>query len=284
MGRAESRHGCANRGRGSFRRANGVAAGTSRRADHKSHRSRRAPAFHRGTFSRQFRLPPYRALWSRARCAGQRAGGGVCRLLPGRTPRSAGLQLVRAGAEAPRRAAGRHRRYDAVIRHAAHRQDRRARDAARSRDAGVRSPGRRHEGLHVRRDDGLRDAGGSRGGYPVRRARPAQPDQRRAYGRPDPRVSASQLVHRALPGAAASRDDDRRARPVVQRALPRAPRRTHRGADARLEAHRLARPHRTSVGDAVAEHADARHRDRLSRSGPARGDKPLGGSRHHAAV
>ena len=54
--------------------------------------------------------------------------------------------------------------------------------------------------------------------------------------------------------------------------------------DARLAARDDLRRDRAAVGDAVAEHADARHRARLSGAVPVRGDQPVRGARHDAAV
>ena len=54
--------------------------------------------------------------------------------------------------------------------------------------------------------------------------------------------------------------------------------------DEGLEAVDGLRRDRPALGDAVAEHADARHRVRLSRAVPGRGDQPVRGARHDAAV
>src|SRR5438132_12304854 len=55
-------------------------------------------------------------------------------------------------------------------------------------------------------------------------------------------------------------------------------------ADEKLGARDVVRPNRIAVGDAVAEHADARHGDRLSGNVFDGRDKHFRGPRHHAAV
>ena len=91
------------------------------------------------------------------------------------------------------------------------------------------------------------------------------------------------VVRRSVPDPDAARPDDRRAGAPLQRPLrPRGRRR--RRPDGRLDARDVLRRDRAAVGAAVAEHSDARHRDRLSGRGAVRGHAPVGGARHDAAV
>ena len=75
----------------------------------------------------------------------------------------------------------------------------------------------------------------------------------------------------------------RRARADVRRGA-RARRRPPRDPDAGLAPADALGGHRAALGAAVAEHADGRHGLRLPRGVPRRGDEPLGGARHDAAV
>ena len=91
------------------------------------------------------------------------------------------------------------------------------------------------------------------------------------------------VVRRPVPHPDAPRHDDRRARAAVQRAF-RHRRRARGRADGGLDARHVFRRDRPAVGDAVAEHADARHRDRLSGHGAVRRHDAVGRARHDAAV
>ena len=156
------------------------------------------------------------------------------------------------------------------------------RDAGRHRRARLRRAGRRRALLHVRVDDGARDARVCRGRQGVRRARPAQPD--RLHARRGRRHRARlRLVRRPGVVPEPARHDRRRDRALAPRrgeARPRADGRQH----ARVHARPALRSHRAAVGDAVAEHADGRHRARLSRHVPRRGHRAVRGARHDAAV
>ncbi len=91
------------------------------------------------------------------------------------------------------------------------------------------------------------------------------------------------VVRRALPDRAAPRPDDRRTGAALQRAVR--PRRAARdGRDGRLGTRRLVGLDRRAVGDAVTEHADARHGHRLPGHGAVRGHADLRGTRDDPAV
>ena len=114
-----------------------------------------------------------------------------------------------------------------------------------------------------------------------RRARPAQSARRRRdRGRHGAGRGATSFVGLgAVPGP--PRPDDRRdgaaggGRDAVGRGALRAAARLRpgRGRGARLAARHDVRGHRAALGDAVAEHADARHRAGLSGAVPVRGDE-----------
>jgi uncharacterized protein YbbC (DUF1343 family) len=86
-----------------------------------------------------------------------------------------------------------------------------------------------------------------------------------------------------LSDAAQARNDDRRDGAVLQRRAGDS-RKPSRGSNAGMAARAVVRPHGTSVGEAVAEHADAPERDTLSGIGCIRGNEPVGGSRNSNRV
>ena len=151
------------------------------------------------------------------------------------------------GGLALRRAAGAHRRH-----------------AARRGRAALRRAGRRRARLHVRLDDGARDALGRRGGQAGARARPAEPDPRRPRGRRSDRAALPH-DHRAPPGADPLRPHAGRAGALARRRRSRA-RHGGRGAHARLPAEPLVRRDRDPVGRAVAR-TSATRRPRCSTRG-----------------
>ena len=162
------------------------------------------------------------------------------------------------------------------------RDDRAARQhAARPRRARRGSAGHRHADVDVRRRDAVLDARGGAARYPDRRARPAEPAQRRAAGRPDARQRARQ-----------SRGADPDAPGSGVRALSRCRcvtaltmgelaryfnaelqhrRAAARRARCRVAARDVVRRDRAAVGAAVAEPADARQRHGLSGARRLRG-------------
>ena len=91
-------------------------------------------------------------------------------------------------------------------------------NARRRRRARVRYPRRRRTAVHLRFDDGLRDA--ERGGGRQRDlgARPAQPDRRDDRRRSGARPGVP-FVRRPVPDPRTSRHDRRRTRPALQRPL-----------------------------------------------------------------
>src|SRR5882724_282908 len=157
-----------------------------------------------------------------------------------------------------------------------------ARDAGRARRARGRPPGRRRALLHVPVDAGPRHARLRAGGRRGRRARPAQPARRRRR-RGQRAGSGLRVVRRPLPAARAAGPHARRAR-ALARARARARRPAQRRRNARLAARDAVGGHRRAVGGAVAEHADARHRARLSRWLSDRRHEPLGGAGDDAAL
>ena len=144
-----------------------------------------------------------------------------------------------------------------------------------------RPPGRRLPHLHVRVHDGQLHARGARAGQAGGRVRPPQPDRRGSGGRERPRPGV-RLVRRPLPDPDAPRHDLRRAGPAVQRG-PRHRLRPRGGADGGLGARDVDGRHGRAVGHALAQHADPRHRRRLSGHRAPRGHADVGGARHHAA-
>ena len=119
-------------------------------------------------------------------------------------------------------------------------------------------------------------------GLPGHRSRPAQPDRRRASRRQHPRREVFEL-RRHVPAADAARHDRRRAGALLQQDV-QPELRSHRRADARLEAIDVVGRHRTAVGDPVAEHADGLHRGRLSGHVSRRRHEPQRRARHDASV
>ncbi len=79
------------------------------------------------------------------------------------------------------------------------------------------------------------------------------------------------------------RPDGRRDRALAPRD-GEARSRARRDQHAQLAARPAVRAHGAAVGDAVAEHADARHGAGLPGDVPGRGYRAVGGARHHAAV
>ena len=122
----------------------------------------------------------------------------------------------------------------------------------------------------------------ARAGVARHRARPAE-----SAGRRDPRGQhprpGVRLVRRPVPPADPPRAHDRRARPLPG-ARARLRVRADGGADAGLASTDALGGHGRSLGGAVAQHADAGHRARLSRRLSHRGHQPLGGPRNHATV
>ena len=151
------------------------------------------------------------------------------------------------------------------------------------RRAGRRPAGRRHAGLHVRLHDGELPEGRGPQGPPGHRLRPAQPDRRPDGRRPDARAGL-RVVRRALPDPAAARDDHRRARAPVQRCSSASARSSRPSRWRGGRAADWCDDDRAAVGDAVAQHADARHGDRLSGHGARRGHAAVRRARHDAAV
>ena len=91
------------------------------------------------------------------------------------------------------------------------------------------------------------------------------------------------VVRRARVVPESPRHDRRRDRALAARGREARPR-ARGDRDARLAARHVLRAHRPAVGDAVAEHADGRHRARLSGHVPRRGHGAVRGPRHDAAV
>ena len=114
------------------------------------------------------------------------------------------------------------------------------------------------------------------------RLRSAEPDWRRGRRGPDAR-GRLRVVRRPVPDPDAPRHDHRRAGALLQRGVRhrRAPR---GGADDRLVASHVRGRSRRTLGDAVAQHPDARQRHRLPGHGAVRGDHGVRGPRHDAAV
>ena len=119
-------------------------------------------------------------------------------------------------------------------------------------------------------------------GVKVDRVRPAQPD-RRHRGRGADADPGLRVVRRPLSHSDATRHDDRRARAIVQRAL-RHRRRPRSGRAGPMAARHVPRHRAGAVGHALAQHSDARHRDRVSRHRPVRGNECLRRSGNHTAV
>ena len=127
-----------------------------------------------------------------------------------------------------------------------------------------RPAGRRHARLHLHLHDGQLPAGARRAhGVPVIVCDRPNPIGGVAVEGPmlQPRL---RVVRRAVPDPAAPRHDDRRAGAALQRGVrASAPRSTWcRWTAGRARC--IWDDDRAALGDAVAEHADARHRDRLS--------------------
>jgi len=157
-----------------------------------------------------------------------------------------------------------------------------AADARRPRHPRRRSSRRRLALLHVPVDAGPRHACVRARRRRRNRARPAEPARRRRRRgqRAGPRV---RVVRRSLSAAGASRPHAWRAGDVVPSRARPAPRADGR-ADAWLAPRDAVGGHRRAVGGAVAEHADARHRARLSGRLPDRRHQSLGRARDDAAV
>ena len=144
------------------------------------------------------------------------------------------------------------------------------RDARRPRRAGHRPAGRRRPHLHLHLHDGqlparLRAGTACRSSSAIGRTRSAA-----STVEGETLVAGLRVVRRPLPDPDAPRHDDRRAGAALQRAL-RASAPTSRWSP--MEGWRrdlYADDGRRAVGDAVAEHADARHGHRLSRHRAAR--------------
>ncbi len=161
----------------------------------------------------------------------------------------------------------------------------------RARSAGRRSAGRRHPLLHLRLDRRAGAGGGVVGRRRGAGSRSSEPDRRRR-DRGGDRARGLRVVRRPRRGAGPPRADDRRALPAGRRrhALGRgalraaARRRADRAADARLAAGDDLRRDRPPLGDAFAQHADARHRALLPGAVSVRGDQPLGGAGDHPPV
>ena len=128
-----------------------------------------------------------------------------------------------------------------------------------------------------------------------RRGRRARPARTRSAASPSRAARCRTRLHVVRGpgrGPGAPRPDDRRGgaagggRDAVGRGALRAAARLRSdgGAGARLAARDDVRGDGPALGDAVAEHADAGHRAGLSGAVPVRGDEPLRGARHDAAV
>ena len=91
------------------------------------------------------------------------------------------------------------------------------------------------------------------------------------------------VLRRAIPHSHAARHDRRRAGPAVQRA-PRHRRGARNRAHGRLVARDVLGRDRAALGDAIAQHADARHRHRLSGNGAVRRHYVVGGTRYDATL
>ena len=159
-------------------------------------------------------------------------------------------------------------------------------EAAPRRLRGSGSDRLRHRGcreplLHLHLDDAARDGGVRVLAAALRRLRPAQPHRRRRGGRAA--VDGLPHVRGAPPDPRAPRDDGRRARAPVRRGA-KAGSGPGRLRGRWLGARHALRGDRPAVGTAFAEHADARHRARLSGHVPARGHQFVRRARHHAAV
>ena len=128
----------------------------------------------------------------------------------------------------------------------------------RRRRARHRPAGRRHPHLHLHLHDGELPGCGAQARRQGDRLRPAESDRRRRRRRADARPRL-RVVRRPIPDPDAARDDDRRAGAPVQRAL-RHRRRSRGRADGRLATRDVSRRAGRAVGDALAEHPDARHR------------------------
>ena len=122
----------------------------------------------------------------------------------------------------------------------------------------------------------------ARAGRPRHRLRPAQSDRRRRGRRADAGAGL-RILRRAVSHSDAPRHDHRRAGAAVQRAL-RHRRRARDRADGGLVARHVLRRHRPPLGDALAQHADARHGHRLSGHGAVRRHDAVGRPRHDASV
>ena len=167
-----------------------------------------------------------------------------------------------------------------------------ARAPGRYRRAGHRPAGRRQPLLHVHLDDGAVDGGGVRGGRGGDRARSPEPAGRRRDRRWLGR-RALPFLRGSLPGAGPPWPDDRRdcapagCRNDLGGGRPfRAPagRRFDGDPDARVAAVDDVRRDGTALGDAVAQHADARHGAGLSGAVSVRGHEPVRRAGHHAPV
>ena len=140
-------------------------------------------------------------------------------------------------------------------------------DAARTRRAGLRHPGRRRALLHLPGHHDALHGGGRAREARLLRARPAEPDRRAQRGRAGASSRLRELLRRARRGRA-TRHDGRRAGgplPAGAETRPRA-RRWSRAAAGGAEM--LPAGHPAAVGVPVAQHADAGDGARLPRDVP----------------
>ena len=92
------------------------------------------------------------------------------------------------------------------------------------------------------------------------------------------------VVRGTLPASRPARVDDRRARAISSATRSGSAATFASCRSVGVDARHALRGHRPPVGLAVAQHADARDRARVSGRMPGRGDEPLGRARHDAAV